>query len=246
MLVIEMNPRVSRSSALASKATGYPIAKVAAKLALGYTLDELNNALTENTIPASFEPSIDYVVTKLPRFNFEKFSQCDGVLTTKMQSTGEVIGIGRNFQESLLKAICSVEKNFTGLRLPSLLQSSILDRISKPYHDRLFYIAEAFREGWSVVEVNKKTGIDPWFLDQIYELIELEKIFKNKNLFSITEKDFYMLKRKGFSDQFEGNYAQNYQYLAWLLGNEPVVDRQKLIYTIVESSPDINIIKEIR
>lgn len=200
MLVIEMNPRVSRSSALASKATGYPIAKIATKLALGFTLNELQNTLTNEKIPASFEPAIDYVVTKLPRFNFEKFPHCDGILTTRMQSTGEVMGIGRNFQESLQKAIASLEKQYTELQLNNLTNVQILERISKPYFDRLFYILEAFRRDLEIDDIHHKTSIDPWFLRQLLDLITLEKLPKN-SILSISKQELFALKRKGFSDK---------------------------------------------
>lgn len=207
MVVIEMNPRVSRSSALASKATGYPIARIAAKLALGYTLDELENVMTGDAIPASFEPTIDYVVVKFPRFNFEKFPQCSGILTTKMQSTGEVIGFGRNFQEALQKAITSVEKNFFGLKIKNISSENILQRITQPYHDRLFYVAEAFRKKISVEVVYEKTKIDRWFLEQIQELILLEE-----NSLSLSEKTLRLLKRKGFSDRY---LADRFQCDEW-------------------------------
>jgi len=208
MVVIEMNPRVSRSSALASKATGYPIAKIATQLALGYTLDELDNMLTAEKIPASFEPSIDYVVTKLPCFNFEKFPHCDGILTTTMQSTGEVIGIGRNFQESLQKALCSMEKNFSGLSLKITLRGNALEKISKSYHDRLFYIAESFRQGLTINEVYQKTRIDRWFLEQIFELIYLEKFIINTDFSNISKEKWIGLKRQGFSDRYLAELLQ--------------------------------------
>lgn len=215
MLVIEMNPRVSRSSALASKATGYPIAKIATKLALGYTLDELDNRLTSQRIPASFEPTIDYVVTKLPRFNFEKFPLCEGILTTRMQSTGEAMAIGRNFQESLQKAIASLEKNIFGLGFKKIALDQVLEKISKPYHDRLFYIAEAFRQGISIEEIYQKTAIDKWFLIQILELITIEKSIEHHSFADMTQEQLRMLKRKGFSDR----------YLAELFSSEEMIVR---------------------
>ncbi|OGP20684.1 MAG: carbamoyl phosphate synthase large subunit [Deltaproteobacteria bacterium GWA2_65_63] len=182
MVIIEMNPRVSRSSALASKATGFPIAKIAAKLAVGYTLDEIRNDITRET-PASFEPTIDYVVTKIPRFTFEKFPQTEDVLGTQMKSVGEVMAIGRTFKESLQKAIRSLETGVYGFEemlpprdaaKPSTRAKTIEEKLRKPNSMRLFYIGEAFREGWSVAEIKEFTGIDPWFLENIRQIIEME------------------------------------------------------------------------
>ena len=203
MIVIEMNPRVSRSSALASKATGFPIAKIAAKLAIGYTLDELKNDITGGRTPASFEPSIDYVVTKIPRFTFEKFPNVNPSLTTQMKSVGEVMAIGRTFQESLQKAIRGLETNhhgFTNIYLESTISSTFKNKISTPSSDRLFYIGDAFRLGMSVCEINKLTAIDPWFLQQIEDIINTEKLIQNQEIKTI-EKDFlFNIKKKGFSD----------------------------------------------
>ena len=203
MLIIEMNPRVSRSSALASKATGFPIAKVAAKLAVGYTLDELSNDITGGVIPASFEPSIDYVVTKIPRFNFEKFIQTDPVLSTQMKSVGEVMAIGRTFQESLQKAIRGLETGRDGLD-PIFNEEdefeTLKQRISIPSPDRLWFVADGFREGLTVEEVFEFSKIDPWFLVQIKDLIDEEKNLKKLSLSELGFQDLYDLKRKGFSD----------------------------------------------
>ncbi len=203
MLIIEMNPRVSRSSALASKATGFPIAKVAAKLAVGYTLDELSNDITGGVIPASFEPSIDYVVTKIPRFNFEKFIQTDPVLSTQMKSVGEVMAIGRTFQESLQKAIRGLETGRDGLD-PIFNEEdefeTLKQRISIPSPDRLWFVADGFREGLTVEEVFEFSKIDPWFLVQIKDLIDEEKNLIKLSLSELGFQDLYDLKRKGFSD----------------------------------------------
>jgi carbamoyl-phosphate synthase large subunit len=203
MLIIEMNPRVSRSSALASKATGFPIAKVAAKLAVGYTLDELSNDITGGVIPASFEPSIDYVVTKIPRFNFEKFIQTEPVLSTQMKSVGEVMAIGRTFQESLQKAIRGLETGRDGLNeiFDGKEEVEILNqKVSTPSPDRLWYVGDAFRAGLSVEEVFSLSKIDPWFLVQINDLIKEEKKLLNKNLNDLDSEILYKLKSKGFSD----------------------------------------------
>ena len=203
MLIIEMNPRVSRSSALASKATGFPIAKVAAKLAVGYTLDELSNDITGGVIPASFEPSIDYVVTKIPRFNFEKFIQTEAVLTTQMKSVGEVMAIGRTFQESLQKAIRGLEAGRDGLNEITKVEDEIeilKQKISIPSPDRLWYVGDAFRANMSVEEVFFHSKIDPWFLIQIKDLIEEEKTLSNVSLQDLGHETLYRLKSKGFSD----------------------------------------------
>ncbi len=202
MLVIEMNPRVSRSSALASKATGYPIAKVATKLALGYTLDELSHALTGNHIPASFEPSIDYVVTKIPRFDFEKFPKCDGVLTTKMQSIGETMGVGRNFLESFQKALAGVENNFSIFALTDHSLEYIIERISKPYHDRILYVIEGLRRGLDLNYVHEKTLIDKWILEQINLLAIMHNDISKIKFHDFTKNDFTLLKQNGFSDKY--------------------------------------------
>jgi len=206
VVVIEMNPRVSRSSALASKATGFPIAKVAAKLAVGYTLDELRNEITGGKTPASFEPSIDYIVTKIPRFAFEKFPSADARLTTQMKSVGEVMAIGRTFQESLQKALRGLETGKTGLD-PTRYEAASADDIvnlkrelKEPGPDRLFYVGDAFRAGLSLDEIYNLTHIDRWFLDQMAELIEIEAQIKSGGLSALDAKRMYAIKRKGFSD----------------------------------------------
>jgi carbamoyl-phosphate synthase large subunit len=206
MVVIEMNPRVSRSSALASKATGFPIAKVAAKLAVGYTLDELSNDITGGKTPASFEPSIDYVVTKLPRFAFEKFPKADARLTTQMKSVGEVMAIGRTFQESLQKALRGLEVGVCGLDekldLSNPESMSVLKReLTVPGAERIWYVADAFRAGMTVEQIFGMNMIDPWFLVQIEDLIKEEEKVKTLGLSSIDRDLMFRLKRKGFSDQ---------------------------------------------
>jgi carbamoyl-phosphate synthase large subunit len=201
MIVIEMNPRVSRSSALASKATGFPIAKVAAKLAVGYTLDELKNDITGGATPASFEPTIDYVVTKVPRFAFEKFPQADGRLTTQMKSVGEVMAIGRTFQESLQKALRGLEIGVDGLDPISGDREEIENEISAPRAMRLWYVADAFRAGMSIEEVRQLSHIDPWFLMQLKELVDLESELAGRQLTSLSAGQMRELKRKGFADQ---------------------------------------------
>ena len=207
MIVIEMNPRVSRSSALASKATGFPIAKVAAKLAVGYTLDELKNDITGGATPASFEPSIDYVVTKIPRFTFEKFPQANAKLTTQMKSVGEVMAIGRNQQESLQKALRGLEIGTDGFNemipreLPDSEAEEILNReMREPGDRRLWYVADAFRRGYSAERVHEITRIDPWFVALIEELIQIEEGLRGRTLDSLSRDEIYRLKRKGFSD----------------------------------------------
>ncbi len=201
MIVIEMNPRVSRSSALASKATGFPIAKIAAKLAVGYTLDELKNDITGGATPASFEPSIDYVVTKVPRFAFEKFPQADDRLTTQMKSVGEVMAIGRNFQESLQKALRGLETGVDGFNLKTVDPEKIGDELAYPRGERLWYVADAFGIGMSVDEIFGYTKIDRWFLEQIEELVKMELAIEKKTLASIDAVELRALKRKGFSDR---------------------------------------------
>ena len=201
MVVIEMNPRVSRSSALASKATGFPIAKVAAKLAVGYTLDELKNDITGGLTPASFEPSIDYVVTKVPRFAFEKFPQADDRLTTQMKSVGEVMAIGRNFQESLQKALRGLENGVDGFNLKTVDPEKIGDELAYPRGERLWYVADAFGIGMSLEEIHGYTKIDPWFLALIKELVDMELAIEKKTLASIDATELRELKRKGFSDR---------------------------------------------
>ncbi|MEJ2590908.1 MAG: carbamoyl-phosphate synthase large subunit, partial [Candidatus Thiodiazotropha sp.] len=206
MIIIEMNPRVSRSSALASKATGFPIAKVAAKLAVGYTLDELQNEITGGATPASFEPSIDYVVTKVPRFAFEKFPQADDRLTTQMKSVGEVMAIGRTFQESLQKALRGLETGKDGLdEILDLnaedVRDTLVREIRLPGPERLWYVAECFRFGMSLEEVHEICAIDPWFLVQIEELVNLERETAGQGLEGLTPERLRYLKRKGFSDR---------------------------------------------
>src|SRR5216684_1209739 len=201
MLVIEMNPRVSRSSALASKATGFPIAKVAAKLAVGYTLDELKNEITGGATPASFEPSIDYIVTKVPRFAFEKFPQANDRLTTQMKSVGEVMAIGRNFQESLQKALRGLEVGVDGFNLKSVDMDKIEDELAYPRGERLWYVADAFGVGMSLEDIQRFTKIDPWFLVQIKDLVDTELEIEKKTLADFSKDELYQLKRKGFSDR---------------------------------------------
>jgi len=201
MVVIEMNPRVSRSSALASKATGFPIAKVAAKLAVGYTLDELRNEITGGATPASFEPSIDYVVTKVPRFAFEKFKEADDRLTTQMKSVGEVMAIGRTFQESLQKALRGLETGVDGFNLKTVDPDKIGDELAYPRAERLWYVADAFGVGMSVEEIHRYTKIDPWFLAQIKEIVDVELLLEQRTLAELSRDDLRALKRMGFADR---------------------------------------------
>ncbi len=201
MVVIEMNPRVSRSSALASKATGFPIAKVAAKLAVGYTLDELRNEITGGATPASFEPTIDYVVTKVPRFAFEKFSQADVHLTTQMKSVGEVMAIGSTFQESFQKALRGLEIGVDGLDERSADRDEIVEEIGEAGPQRIWYVADAFRIGMSLQEVFEETAIDPWFLAQIQQLVQTEQRLAGRGLGTLLAGDWLQLKRMGFSDR---------------------------------------------
>ncbi|TVP55493.1 MAG: carbamoyl-phosphate synthase large subunit [Halomonadaceae bacterium] len=205
MVVIEMNPRVSRSSALASKATGFPIAKVAAKLAVGYTLDELQNEITGGVTPASFEPSIDYVVTKIPRFTFEKFPQADARLTTQMKSVGEVMAIGRNFQESLQKALRGLEVGADGLNSAldvdaADIQDTLLKEMQVPGAERIWYIGDAFRHGMSLEQIHEYTHVDPWYLVQIEDLIKEEAAIQKLGMADLDYDTILRLKRKGFSD----------------------------------------------
>ncbi|MEW8326771.1 MAG: carbamoyl-phosphate synthase large subunit [Candidatus Thiodiazotropha sp.] len=206
MIIIEMNPRVSRSSALASKATGFPIAKVAAKLAVGYTLDELQNEITGGATPASFEPSIDYVVTKVPRFAFEKFPQADDRLTTQMKSVGEVMAIGRTFQESLQKALRGLETGKYGLNeILDLNEEDVRDTLVReirlPGPERLWYVAECFRFGMTLEEIFEICAIDPWFLVQIEELVNIERELSGQGLEALDGERLRFLKRKGFADR---------------------------------------------
>lgn len=205
MVIIEMNPRVSRSSALASKATGFPIAKIAAKLAVGYTLDELQNDITGGKTPASFEPSIDYIVTKIPRFAFEKFPQANDRLSTQMKSVGEVMSIGRNFQESLQKAMRGLEVGSAGFETQAdgdtpLAAETIIRELKEPGPERLWYIGDAFRFGMSLEEVHTHTHVDPWFLVQIEDLILEEKRLSSQKLADLSAESLRALKRKGFAD----------------------------------------------
>ncbi|TKS54040.1 carbamoyl-phosphate synthase large subunit [Luteimonas yindakuii] len=235
VVVIEMNPRVSRSSALASKATGFPIAKVAAKLAVGYTLDELKNEITGGRTPASFEPSIDYVVTKIPRFAFEKFPQADSRLTTQMKSVGEVMAMGRTFQESLQKALRGLETGKVGLD-PTSLDLTIEDgmvalrrELKEPGPERMFHLGDAFRAGMSVEDVHALSFVDPWFLDQIEDIIAAEKAVAADGLQALDAARMRELKRMGFSDarlaQLTGSDEQAVRALRRAFGIRPVYKR---------------------
>ncbi|MEY3411209.1 MAG: carbamoyl-phosphate synthase, large subunit, partial [Pseudomonadota bacterium] len=201
MIVIEMNPRVSRSSALASKATGFPIAKVAAKLAVGFTLDELKNEITGGATPASFEPSIDYVVTKIPRFAFEKFPQADSRLTTQMKSVGEVMAMGRTFQESFQKALRGLEVGVDGLDEKSTDLDEIQKEMGEPGPERIWFVGDAFRAGMTVDQVFDHSKIDPWFLVQIEDIIKREMALKGRHLADLDKDALFQLKRRGFSDR---------------------------------------------
>ncbi|MBU0594447.1 MAG: carbamoyl-phosphate synthase large subunit [Gammaproteobacteria bacterium] len=200
MVVIEMNPRVSRSSALASKATGFPIAKVAAKLAIGYTLDELQNEITGGATPASFEPSIDYVVTKIPRFAFEKFPQADDRLTTQMKSVGEVMAMGRTFQESLQKALRGLETGNDGLDEKTTDTDVLETELGEPGPERIWYIADAMRCGMTQEQIYQLTHVDPWFLAQMKDLVEQEQALSGRKLVDLSRDEMRRLKRSGFSD----------------------------------------------
>ena len=206
LVVIEMNPRVSRSSALASKATGFPIAKVAAKLAVGYTLNELENDITGGVTPASFEPALDYVVTKIPRFAFEKFATADPRLTTQMKSVGEVMAIGRTFQESLQKALRGLEVGSAGFEphmqvVDEDTRSELVDRLTNPGADRIWYLADAFRAGFELEEIYGYSGVDPWFLIQIDDIVRWEARLQNVSLASVDHALMWGLKRRGFADK---------------------------------------------
>ena len=229
MVVIEMNPRVSRSSALASKATGFPIAKVAAKLAVGYTLDELRNDITGGATPASFEPSIDYVVTKIPRFAFEKFPAADSHLTTQMKSVGEVMAMGRTFQESFQKALRGLETGIDGLTERSTDRDEIIEEIGEPGPERILYVGDAFRIGMSLQEVFEETAIDPWFLAQIEQLIEVEKSLAGRTIDSLSTDELRFLKQKGFSDKRLGKLLGTHQHAVrearWSKNVRPVYKR---------------------
>ena len=234
LVVIEMNPRVSRSSALASKATGFPIAKVAAKLAVGYTLDELENDITGGVTPASFEPTLDYVVTKIPRFAFEKFATADPRLTTQMKSVGEVMAIGRTFQESLQKALRGLEVGSAGFEPQMVVtdedsRSELVDRLTNPGADRIWYVADAVRAGFELEEIYGYSGIDPWFLVQIADIIEWESRLHGMKLEHLDHALMWGLKRRGFSDRrisellavSEGDIRDR----RWSLGIRPVYKR---------------------
>ena len=231
MIIIEMNPRVSRSSALASKATGFPIAKVAAKLAIGYTLDELQNDITGGATPASFEPSIDYVVTKIPRFTFEKFPQANDRLGTQMKSVGEVMAIGRNFQESFQKALRGLETGVDGL--DEIIDQKALSADQKeeiyraelriPGAQRIWYVADAFRSGYSMQQLFDQTAIDPWFLVQIEDLVKVEHSLLERSPQSLSADEFFRIKRKGFSDR----------RLAKLMGSDEL--------TVAKARRDLNV-----
>ncbi|MDX5333436.1 MAG: carbamoyl-phosphate synthase large subunit [Gammaproteobacteria bacterium] len=234
LVIIEMNPRVSRSSALASKATGFPIAKVAAKLAVGFTLDELQNEITGGATPASFEPSIDYVVTKIPRFTFEKFPQAKARLTTQMKSVGEVMAIGRTFQESFQKALRGLETGADGLDevldpADENAQAILRHELAEVGPDRIYYVADAFRMGMSVEEAHEATAIDYWFLDQIHELVEIEQGLRGRRLDSIERDELFDLKRRGFSDRRLGKLLGETEYAVRArrqeLGVRPVYKR---------------------
>ncbi|WAV88828.1 carbamoyl-phosphate synthase large subunit [Oxalobacter aliiformigenes] len=217
MIVIEMNPRVSRSSALASKATGFPIAKVAAKLAIGFTLDELRNEITGGATPASFEPSIDYVVTKVPRFTFEKFPSADPHLTTQMKSVGEVMAIGRTFQESFQKALRGLEVGVEGMNEKTTDHEVIKEELGEPGPERIWYVGDAFAQGFTLDEVHNLTHIDPWFLAQIKEIVDIELWLDRQKLEDLDKDTLFKLKQKGFSDK----------RLAWLLKTTDKVIRDK-------------------
>nr|WP_295076607.1 carbamoyl-phosphate synthase large subunit [uncultured Roseateles sp.] len=229
MTVIEMNPRVSRSSALASKATGFPIAKIAAKLAVGYTLDELRNDITGGVTPASFEPSIDYVVTKIPRFAFEKFPMADSRLTTQMKSVGEVMAMGRTFQESFQKALRGLETGIDGLTERSTDREEIVQEIGEPGPERILFVADAFRLGMSQAEVFEETAIDPWFLAQIEQLVQIEQSLAGRALGSLSADELRLLKKKGFSDKRLGKILASNQHdvrrARHALGVRPVYKR---------------------
>ncbi|WP_343188307.1 carbamoyl-phosphate synthase large subunit [Buchnera aphidicola (Ceratoglyphina bambusae)] len=205
IVVIEINPRVSRSSALASKATGFPIAKIVTKLSIGYTLDELKNDITKNNITASFEPSIDYIVTKIPKFNFDKFKNCNDRLTTQMKSVGEIMSIGRNFKESLQKGLCSLENNTNGLiskinKFKKNYKKKIKFELKQAGPDRIFYIADSIRLGFNINKIQKLTNINKWFLYQIKEIVKLEKKIIKKNIKNFDKNFLKKIKKNGFSD----------------------------------------------
>ncbi|HET9820827.1 MAG TPA: carbamoyl-phosphate synthase large subunit [Burkholderiaceae bacterium] len=229
MTVIEMNPRVSRSSALASKATGFPIAKVAAKLAVGYTLDELRNDITGGATPASFEPSIDYVVTKIPRFAFEKFREADPHLTTQMKSVGEVMAMGRTFQESFQKALRGLETGIDGLTERETEREEIVEAIGNAGPERILYVGDAFRIGMTLDDIFEETKIDPWFLAQIEQIVAAEKALAGRSVESLSAAELRFLKRKGFSDRRLARLLGTHQHAVrerrHALGVRPVYKR---------------------
>jgi carbamoyl-phosphate synthase large subunit len=229
MIVIEMNPRVSRSSALASKATGFPIAKVAAKLAVGFTLDELQNEITGGATPASFEPSIDYVVTKIPRFAFEKFPLADDRLTTQMKSVGEVMAIGRSLQESMQKALRSLETGLTGFDERTRDAEVIHYELAAPGPERILYVADAFRIGMTLAEIHETSFIDPWFLAQIEDLVREEALLQGRNASALERDEIFRLKQKGFSDARLATLlsvtAADVRARRWALSVRPVYKR---------------------
>ena len=234
LVVIEMNPRVSRSSALASKATGFPIAKVAAKLAVGYSLDELENDITGGVTPASFEPALDYVVTKIPRFAFEKFATADPRLTTQMKSVGEVMAIGRTFQESLQKALRGLEVGSAGFEPHMQVEdedsrSELVDRLTNPGADRIWYLADAFRAGFELEEIYGYSGVDPWFLIQIDDIVRWESQLSGLTVDGIDHSLMWGLKRRGFSDKriadVLGTAESAVRERRWSLGIRPVYKR---------------------
>jgi carbamoyl-phosphate synthase large subunit len=229
LIVIEMNPRVSRSSALASKATGFPIAKVAAKLAVGYTLDELRNDITGGATPASFEPSIDYVVTKIPRFAFEKFPAADPHLTTQMKSVGEVMAIGRTFQESFQKALRGLETGIDGLTERSTDREEIVEEIGEAGPERILFVGDAFRIGMTLAEVFEESAIDPWFLAQIEDLVKVEAQVAQRALAGLSAAELRFLKKKGFSDRRLAKLLKTHEHAVraarHALGVRPVYKR---------------------
>ena len=233
LIVIEMNPRVSRSSALASKATGFPIAKVAAKLAVGYTLDELRNDITGGPgfagTPASFEPSIDYVVTKIPRFAFEKFPAADARLTTQMKSVGEVMAMGRTFQESFQKALRGLETGIDGLSERSTDKDEVVEAIGNAGPERILFVGDAFRIGMTLDEVFEETAIDPWFLAQIEELVAIEAQLRQRGLDGLSADEMRFAKKKGFSDRRLAKLLTTHQHAVrehrHALGVRPVYKR---------------------
>ena len=230
MIVIEMNPRVSRSSALASKATGFPIAKIAAKLAVGFTLDELRNEITGGATPASFEPSIDYVVTKIPRFAFEKFPQADDHLTTQMKSVGEVMAIGRTFQESFQKALRGLEVGVDGLNEKTTDHETIKEELGEPGPERIWYVGDAFAQGFTLEEVHQLTHIDRWFLSQIKEIVDIELwLEKTQTLDALDKTTLFKLKQKGFADRRLAKLLKTTDTAVrakrWSLGVRPVYKR---------------------